>query len=980
MASFKTRARTVDMLGRQQIAGIPTAISELFKNAHDAYADRVEVDFYRNDRLFVLRDDGVGMTREEFETRWLTLGTESKLGSDALALPFVAKGKEPRTMLGEKGIGRLAIAAIGNQVLILSRAKRNDSLHQLVAAFIHWGVFECPGLNLDEIDIPVREFELGQLPDAGNVREMVETFRSNIERSARKFPPELKERIEADLDQFTVDPVQIDGYLLSKDLSLKNDGSGTHFIIFPASELLSLDIEEEEKGIAPPLKKVLIGFTNTMTPDHPPPLIVPAFRDWKSDVRSYNVISEEEFFTPEDFLSADHRIVGSFDEYGQFVGSVWVYGKEFQQHVIPWREAKGEKTKCGKFSIDIAVVHGQPNQSYSDLETRAKLDSKLASSGGVYIYRNGIRILPYGGPDFDWLDMELRRNKGAGYYFFSYRRLFGIVTINALENGGLKEKAGREGFSQNKAYRDLRAILKNFFLQLAADFFREKALQSDYFINTRNELERLAKARDKRETQVGEKRRKLQQCLDDFFVKFDADEPTIQATKIIADTEETIRVAKAIRDPKVAAKEFIGLESRARKQISELRESYKITRPRGVGLTKSVERDWAKYSASFEQLDNIVFIPLERQISDLVGREVERAKIELDRRLRIEVALDELVDSSRRITRRENTATRNTLEKVETEIREATGKSIANVERVVSEVVRDFGKLNVSSMQDEAIVDTRIRLEKRILEVQEKEKDFLQYLRAQLESIDVKSNGQLDQIEALEQSNLALQEQADLDLQLTQLGMAVQIIDHEFNSNIKSIRDNLRELKAWADVNDDLTELYRNIRANFEHLDGYLTLFKPLDRRLYREKVNIAGDEIYKFIRDLFIARLERHSIQLTATASFLHHSFKSFPSSFYPVFVNLVDNAVFWLSDRNGSRIIDFDYRNGEMLVRDTGPGIPERDHEDVFESGFTRKPGGRGLGLYISRETLRKVGFRLELLQPEGEWRTMFSIRINN
>ena len=42
MARFRTRARTVDMLGRQQIAGIPTAISELFKNAHDAYADHVE--------------------------------------------------------------------------------------------------------------------------------------------------------------------------------------------------------------------------------------------------------------------------------------------------------------------------------------------------------------------------------------------------------------------------------------------------------------------------------------------------------------------------------------------------------------------------------------------------------------------------------------------------------------------------------------------------------------------------------------------------------------------------------------------------------------------------------------------------------------------------------------------------------------------------------------------------------------------------
>ena len=51
MAKFHVRARTVDMLGRQQIAGIPTAISELFKNAHDAYARTVEVDYFREDDI-----------------------------------------------------------------------------------------------------------------------------------------------------------------------------------------------------------------------------------------------------------------------------------------------------------------------------------------------------------------------------------------------------------------------------------------------------------------------------------------------------------------------------------------------------------------------------------------------------------------------------------------------------------------------------------------------------------------------------------------------------------------------------------------------------------------------------------------------------------------------------------------------------------------------------------------------------------------
>lgn len=76
MTTFQARARTVDMLGRQQIAGVPTAISELFKNAHDAYAERVEVDLYRSEKLIVLRDDGIGMSRRDFEDRWLTLGTD----------------------------------------------------------------------------------------------------------------------------------------------------------------------------------------------------------------------------------------------------------------------------------------------------------------------------------------------------------------------------------------------------------------------------------------------------------------------------------------------------------------------------------------------------------------------------------------------------------------------------------------------------------------------------------------------------------------------------------------------------------------------------------------------------------------------------------------------------------------------------------------------------------------------------------------
>ena len=57
-AQFTASARTVEMLGRQQIAGIPNAISELFKNAYDAYAARVVVEYYLPEHLLVLWDNG----------------------------------------------------------------------------------------------------------------------------------------------------------------------------------------------------------------------------------------------------------------------------------------------------------------------------------------------------------------------------------------------------------------------------------------------------------------------------------------------------------------------------------------------------------------------------------------------------------------------------------------------------------------------------------------------------------------------------------------------------------------------------------------------------------------------------------------------------------------------------------------------------------------------------------------------------------
>src|SRR5260370_16077856 len=258
MAKFRTRARAVDMLGRQQIAGAATAISELFKNGHDAYADHAEVDYFRTGNLLIIRDDGIGMTKEEFEDRWVVIGTESKYaGNGKGAKTHRPPGKPERAIMGEKGIGRLAIGLLGRQVLVLTRAKRGGRLHDLVMCFIHWGLFEVPGLNLDDITVPVRVLAGGGLPGGGDVREIVSEYQRLTESLKTKHKNYNFQQILTDLNDFQADPDNLSAILAG--LSLLDPGFGTQFYIAPANETIAADIEADRLNTRKDFSKFLLG-------------------------------------------------------------------------------------------------------------------------------------------------------------------------------------------------------------------------------------------------------------------------------------------------------------------------------------------------------------------------------------------------------------------------------------------------------------------------------------------------------------------------------------------------------------------------------------------------------------------------------------------------------------------------------------------------------------------------------------------------
>ncbi len=973
MVTFKTRARTLDMLGRQQIAGIPTAISELFKNAHDAYADRVEIDYYRSDGLFVLRDNGIGMSRDDFVTRWLTIGTESKF--DPNRRPSQDPDKKPRPILGEKGIGRLAIATIGPQLLVLTRPKTDDGAADLTAAFINWGVFEWPGINLEDIEIPLRSFVSGSLPSAQDVVDMVEEFRASAESVGCDIEQQLLNKLRMELDRFDIDPQNIDSYL--NEPSLGAHSSGTHFIIKPASPLLTDDIDGDltmnkasSSNNATALKKTLLGFSNTMMPESQT-VIHTAFRDHKTDELTGELITEDEFFTPEEFGNADHLVRGEFDEFGQFKGEISIYGETIANHVIPWGGGRGVTTLCGPFSINFAAFEGKSRHSTIPPEEYGRLTRKAEQLGGLYIYRNGIRVLPYGATDFDWLDIETRRSKSAYYYYFSHRKMFGAVNLDVGRNQYLQEKAGREGFQENKAYRQFRSILQNFFIQMAADFFRSDGAHSETFNLRKMDLSKENDARKRREKQVQERKREFKESLDNFFGRLNNNEPQEKALALTERIDAKLRKAGDISDSQLAASAILKIERQAQTEIRELEAEYRIPRPQ-FGLSKATLRDWGVYRVEFSVLQENVFRPARTMIDELVGEVAREAKLLLDLRSRTEAVLDALGQEARKTTGELGQAVKKEANKLASKAKEVAARSLKVVESELREMLSEFQRINPAGMPNELFVETRNALETRVLSVRGEQRALLNSVLEQLRAVDVTGEiSTADQLIAIEQRNLLLEEEAEVDAQLVQLGMAIEIINHEFSGTIRLIRNGLRRLKAWADINEGLGELYDSIRTNFDHLEGYLTLFTPLQRRLYRKAVKMQGLEIRDFLQELFKARLERHNVTLMATPAFIGAKVVGFPSSFYPVFVNLVDNAIFWLSQQNpkkGERCITLDEDRGTLLVSDTGPGVDVRDREAIFEFGFTRKPGGRGMGLHIGRETLRRIGFDLLLINGDN------------
>ncbi|MCW2105891.1 UNVERIFIED_ORG: signal transduction histidine kinase [Rahnella aquatilis] len=986
MANFKTRARTLDLLGRQQIAGIPTAINELLKNAHDAYADNVDIDYFRQKNTFIIRDDGVGMSREDFENRWLTLGTESKVEHANTSLPPVDPTKMYRNPMGEKGIGRLAIASIGKQVLIITKTNNDNNI---TVAFINWQIFELPALNLDDITVPITTFS--KMPDFHEIDLMKDELLDSVKKLLMKnlLTRDKYTEISETISSFKICPHSLTKQLIRfKDFN-KNTNSGTIFIISPVEEIINSDIDgDTNTKEATKIEKMLMGFHNTMTTSHPAPLLDIIFRDYRSNDDTYiNIIDKEQFFTTEDFEQADHHFHGFFDEFGQFKGNIRIYQEKNFEHLVNWSGNSFNRTTCGPFEINLAYVQGERKHSIMASEDYSRVTAKSDKFGGLYIYKDNIRILPYGDSDYDYLDIEKRRSKHAGSAFFSYRRMFGVISLSQEENFKLKEKAGREGFIEDQAYKNLRDILKNFFIQLAADFFRDDIKagpKAETWATKRSSLVASHKALEKRDKQAKVKKFKFEQALDNFFEKNNSGFIEQEISSILEAKKQLFNSVYSIKDPDIASQQIIDIESQAREDINQYKKSILVPTPRGFLIRGELKEDYDTYLLAIGELEERYFKPAIDCIDELVEISINSYQIKISKRKRLEQAVDFISIEARKVNIEKRNNTRQVIFDINKRVKDLTSELMIDLDDQIRVVKDKFKHISIENESDINLVEKRNELASEITAVSERNTQILDAVIRQLEGIYWEKDEDNNYItneqitEALGEEIEALREKIHADVELSQLGLAVSIIHHEFNSTVRSIRTSIKDLRAWSEVNEDLDGVYKNIKVNFEHLDGYLNLFTPLNRRLQRKKEEIKLLEIKSFLIDLFKNRMERHKISFKHTNGYMKGKLFGFRSSFYPVFVNVIDNAIYWLNENNTQdktiRLHADD--EGNVYISNNGLKIDDRDKNRIFNLGFSRKNNGRGMGLHISNEALESIGYCLTLDTPRDGSTVTFKI----
>ena len=410
---FIPSARLQHYLGNQLIADPNLAIIEFVKNAYDAGAAHLYLDFRISDSgstALVISDDGTGMDEISFEENWMHPGFSAKSPdaperSKKSRGSAAAKREAGRIPAGEKGIGRLAAGRLGKSLEVFTRTRRNTPwLH----VYFDWRSFDDMTKSLHDVEI---SYDFDAKPDSPLVQSGTILIIRDL---SQRWDTRVPGRPVAGRSRTRLGRLRQDLELLVRPLTASNK---VDFTIHLRSDLIR---DEHDVGdITPDAAMRRADYQHSF--------------EFKIDKRGRIRILRELRRS-----RATHKQLGR------------ALHERFKTTIITPHIAKDEgrldSLACGPFRGTFLYTPPPAAQRARQID---------AVGNGVLLYRDGILVEPYGIDSNDWIGVAARKAQRQGHALIQPVTFSGHVLISREENPHLRDMSNRLGLIEDVASESL---------------------------------------------------------------------------------------------------------------------------------------------------------------------------------------------------------------------------------------------------------------------------------------------------------------------------------------------------------------------------------------------------------------------------------------------------------------------------------------------------------------------------------------------
>lgn len=428
---FKPYARLMNIIGDQLITDKKVAVVEIIKNSYDADAENVKVRFFNMNNYGIsyytekeqpyieIEDDGDGMTLKTITDVWLRPATPNKLDKKKQKQNKTLKG---RIIQGEKGIGRFAIHKLGEKIEVFTKAAGHDEIK------LEMDFTEFNPEKADLFNQPPAEYKL--LDAVHN-----SWFVNN--------PPEVINKVKGTIIRI---------------YNLREKWNKSDFIeLYKSIQRLLPPIDENAEKLNIAFKQDFVVRTYLDKTEFAPDDVT-TFKDIieRAQYSMYGSVSEDGVL---DFTYESTSPKRKIERRVNLLKKESLSEFQYPTNTIEdWFIANNRTPNCGGFKFSFYAF----NLKNRDKTVLTKEIEQFIKKNFIYLFRDGVRVYPFGEPGYDWLDLDkLRARVRAGDYI-SYNDLTGFVYIGQgeKENPLLKDSTNRQGMMNiDGAYEDFKTLV-----------------------------------------------------------------------------------------------------------------------------------------------------------------------------------------------------------------------------------------------------------------------------------------------------------------------------------------------------------------------------------------------------------------------------------------------------------------------------------------------------------------------------------------